>query len=162
MNGTGEGHEHDPIQVPHYDDTVDEKREDGMPLTESPVDMTVNEAKEGNGKVEEGQNGHGEDDDEDASDVDKRSSDGEEQGEDGEVEAEDEDEEDGEDVDEDADDDDEEDEEEEEDEEPALKYERLGGDFPKLFEKDSASTLFVSNKTLVTRLPILLPHQIAD
>ncbi|KZV75346.1 vacuolar protein sorting-associated protein 41 [Peniophora sp. CONT] len=45
-------------------------------------------------------------------------------------------------------DEDTEDEEDEEDEEPALKYERLGGAFPELFTRDSASCLAISNKLL--------------
>ena len=45
----------------------------------------------------------------------------------------------------------EEDEDEDEDEEPALKYERFGGGaYQDLLKKDSASTLAVSNKFLVT------------
>jgi hypothetical protein len=51
--------------------------------------------------------------------------------------------------DEDEDEDEEGEDEDEEDEEPALKYERIGGSFPDLFKKDSASAMAVSNKLLV-------------
>jgi len=47
------------------------------------------------------------------------------------------------------DDDDGRDEDEDEDEEPSLKYERLGGSFQDLFQKDSTSALAISNKLLV-------------
>jgi hypothetical protein len=42
-----------------------------------------------------------------------------------------------------------EDSEEDDDEEPALKYERIGGDLPDLLKKDSASALAISNNLLV-------------
>ena len=45
---------------------------------------------------------------------------------------------------------DEEEEEEEEEEEPALKYERMGGSTHELLERDSASSLAVSNKLFVS------------
>jgi hypothetical protein len=42
-----------------------------------------------------------------------------------------------------------EDSEEDDDEEPALKYERIGGELPDLLKKDSASALAISNNLLV-------------
>lgn|ERR1700722_3092537 len=44
------------------------------------------------------------------------------------------------------------DDDEEEDEEPSLKYERIGGALPDLLKKDSASSLAISNKLLVSTL----------
>ncbi|KAI3605006.1 vacuolar protein sorting 41 [Moniliophthora roreri] len=41
------------------------------------------------------------------------------------------------------------DEEDEEDEEPALKYERIGGNLPDIFKKDSGSTMAMSRKYLI-------------
>jgi hypothetical protein len=62
---------------------------------------------------------------------------------------------------EDEEDEDEEDEDDDEDdEEPALKYERLGGALGDLLKKDSASALAVSNKLLVSNLP--LPEEIVS
>ena len=52
--------------------------------------------------------------------------------------------------------DEDEDAEDEEDEEPALKYERLGGAFPELFTRDTASCLAISNKLLVTCCTLLI------
>lgn len=43
-----------------------------------------------------------------------------------------------------------EDDDEEDDEEPALKYERIAGSVPDLFRKDSASSLAVANKLMVS------------
>lgn len=53
---------------------------------------------------------------------------------------------------EDADEDDDED----DDEEPALKYERIGGSIPDLFRKDSASSLAVANKLMVSTIYALI------
>lgn len=58
--------------------------------------------------------------------------------------------EDEEDEDEDVEEEDDEDE-EDDDDEPALKYERIGGSVPDLLKKDSASSLAVANKLMVTR-----------
>lgn len=151
MDGSGEGHEHDPIHVSDHNDHVDEKDEDGMPLTDSPVEMSATDALK---KKLEGQDGHAGLADEGGSDDGSNDSEAEEDGEGAEEEeaeagADGEEQEDEEEEDEEDEDDDEEDG-EEEDEEPALKYERLGGDFPKLFLKDSASTLTISNKTLAS------------
>ncbi len=45
---------------------------------------------------------------------------------------------------------------EDDDEEPALKYERIGGSVPDLFRKDSASSLAVANKLMVSTIYALI------
>lgn len=146
MNSSGEGHEHNPIHVSDHTDHVDEKGEDQMPLTDSPVEMS---ARDTGGKAE-GQNGHAEQADEGTSDDGSDGSEADEDDKTAEAEEVDEEAEEEDEEEEEEEEDDEEGEEEDDDEEPALKYERLGGDFPKLFDKDSASTLTISNKTLVS------------
>lgn len=160
MDGSGEGHEHNPIQVSDNNDHVVEKDGDGMPMTDSPVEMTATDAvQEAMAKLES-HNGHAaEQADEDGSEDDSDESEAGDDVEAAEVEdeAEEGDEEEDDDEDEDEDEDDEEGD-EDDDDEPALKYERLGGDFPKLFEKDSASTLTISNKTLASHSHVCLVH----
>lgn len=160
MDGAGEGHEHDPIRVSDHNDHVDEKDEGGMPLTDSPVEMSATDALK---KKLEDQDGHADLADEGGSDGGSNDSEVDEEGEvaeeeEAEEEADGEEQEDEEEEDEEDEDGDEEDG-EEDDEEPALKYERLGGDFPKLFLKDSASTLTISNKTLASRSHVCLRVQ---
>ena len=49
-----------------------------------------------------------------------------------------------------------EDEDSDEDEEPALKYERIGGFLPEIFQRDSASALLMRGDTMVSELMMSL------
>ncbi|KAK1215589.1 Vacuolar protein sorting-associated protein 41 [Marasmius sp. AFHP31] len=75
-----------------------------------------------------------------AEDITEVSGGGEDGDGDGESEGEEEDEE------------DEDDDEDDEDEEPALKYERIVGDLPTIFKKDSGSAIAMSKQYMVSRL----------